>query len=436
MNKKILAASLAAAVAASAVIAWRAFPAAAPAQTAPARKILYWYDPMAPDTHYDHAGKSPDMGMDLLPKYDETAAAKSRPARRIAYWTDPMQAGSHYAKPGKSPLMDMDLVPVYAQDSATALPGEVAIAPATLQHSAVRYAEVQSARLDDTLAVVGTVKIDDRRVVTVISKMGGWVSSMPIRAVSETVRAGTTIASIASPEARQMAAELALAQGDAALSRAARQRLATWGVAAGGQVSVTAPQSGAVTEVFTRPGARLEAGQPLLTLANLDRVWIVGELLENDSARVKSGDSVAVTFPAWPGQTLHGKVEAVLPQLNPDSRTLPLRVSVANPGGQLKPGMLAKLAFNSDSRPHLLVPSEAVIRTGRRTLVVLARENGQFAPVAVVAGREAGGRTEILSGLAAGQRIVASGQFLLDSESNLQHGLDTLDAAGSAGVKP
>lgn len=433
MNTKIVAAAVAVALAAAAGFAvWKTLPASR-APVANARKVLYWYDPMAPDTHYDHPGKSPDMGMELLPRYDQAPASAS--ARRIAYWTDPMQPGSRYSKPGKSPLMDMDLVPVYARDGA-GLPGEITLPPATVQHSAIRYADVQSGRLDDALTAVGTVRVDDRRVVTVISKMAGWVTSMPTRAVSETVRAGATIARLTSPEARQMADELTLAQGDVALARAARQRLATWGVASGGQVSIAAPQSGVVTEVFTRPGARLEAGQPLLTLTNLDRLWIVGELLENDSGRVKNGDTVSITLPAWPGQTLHGTVEAVLPQLSPDSRTLPVRISVANPGGHLKPGMLANLAFAAGSRPQLLVPSEAVIRTGRRTLVVLARDDGHFAPVAVVAGREAGGRTEILGGLAAGQRIVASGQFLLDSESNLQHGLDTLDAGGKEGAKP
>ncbi|MBV8649428.1 efflux RND transporter periplasmic adaptor subunit [Paludibacterium sp.] len=431
MNKTTLAAALTAlVVAGGGLAAWLLYPAAATAADG-SRKVLYWYDPMNPAKHYDHEGVSPDMGMKLVPKYDGATAMPAKGQRRIAYWTDPMQPGSRYDKPGKSPLMDMDLVPVYAQDNTQ--PGAIAVAPDTLQHTAVRYATVQRGALDDALTVVGTVKADDRRVATAISKVGGWVTAMPAHAAFDAVAAGSLLATIASPEGRQMAAEYAIAQGDPALRNAARQRLATWGVSPGGAVAVTAPQGGFITEVLVHPGAKVDPGQPIMTITNLDRVWVVGELLENDANRVKPGDAVTITLPAAPGEALHGKVESVLPQLAGDSRTLPLRVSMANPGHRLRPGMLASLTLSAGVRPHLLVPSEAVIRTGRRNLVVLAQGDGQFVPVAVVTGREAGGRTEILSGLTAGQRIVASSQFLLDSESNLQHGLDTLNPPNQSG---
>jgi len=427
MNKKLIAATIAALTVATGILAWQLYPAASSPSPAAGRKVLYWYDPMDPGTHFNQGGTSP-MGMKLVPKYDDISAPKAKPARKVMYWTDPMQPGSRYDKPGKSPLMDMDLVPVYAPDTS-ALPGAVTVPAETLKHSAIRYAEVTTGVLSNELTVVGTVKVDERRVSSAISRVGGWVTTLPGHATFDSVPAGATLATITSPDARQMAAEYAIAQSDPQLRAAVQQKLSTWGVSRSGGVAVTAPQSGFISEVLVHPGAKVDPGQPIMTIVNIDRVWVVGELLENDANRVKQGDAVSITLPSLPGKTLQGKVESVLPQLSSDSRTLPVRVSVTNPRHQLRPGMLASLSLGANAVPRLLIPSEAVIRSGRRTLVVLAGGDGQFAPVPVVTGREAGGQIEILSGLKAGQRIVASGQFLLDSESNLQHGLETLENA-------
>lgn len=438
MKKKLIAAAVAALTVVSGIAAWQLYPAAAAPSPAAGHKVLYWYDPMDPGTHFDQGGTSP-MGMKLVPRYDDAAAPSSKTARKVMYWTDPMQPGSRYDKPGKSPLMDMDLVPVYAPDTS-ALPGAVTVPAETLKHSAIRYAEVKSGILSNVLVVVGTVKVDERRVRSAISRVGGWVSALPGHATFDSVSAGATLATVTSPDARQMAAEYDIAQNDPQLRAAVQQKLSTWGVSRAGGVAVTAPQSGFISEVLVHPGAKVDPGQPIMTIVNIDRVWVVGELLENDANRVQPGDAVSITLPSLPGQTLQGKVESVLPQLSSDSRTLPVRVSVANPRHLLRPGMLASLSLGANSVPQLLVPSEAVIRSGRRTLVVLAGADGQFAPLSVVTGREADGQTEILSGLKPGQRIVASGQFLLDSESNLQHGLETLENAtpkpAPAGARP
>ncbi|TDR77833.1 efflux RND transporter periplasmic adaptor subunit [Paludibacterium purpuratum] len=434
MNKKQIAAAAAVLTVVAGISAWKLYPAYASPAPESGRKVLYWYDPMDPATHFDQGGTSP-MGMKLLPKYDDASAPKANSARKVMYWTDPMQPGSRYDKPGKSPLMDMALVPVYAPDTS-ALPGAVTVPADTLKHSAIRYVEAKTGVLSDALTVVGTVKVDERRVSSAISRVGGWVSALPGHATFDSVSAGATVATVTSPDARQMAAEYDIAKSDPQLRAAVQQKLSTWGVSRSGGVAVTAPQSGFISEVLVHPGAKVDPGQPIMTIVNLDRVWVVGELLENDANRVKPGDAVSMTLPSLPGQTLQGKVESVLPQLSADSRTLPVRVSVANPRHLLRPGMLASLSLGANAVPHLLIPSEAVIRSGRRTLVVLAGDDGQFAPVPVVTGREAGGQVEILSGLKAGQRIVASGQFLLDSESNLQHGLETLQSSAPTGARP
>jgi Cu(I)/Ag(I) efflux system membrane fusion protein len=162
-------------------------------------------------------------------------------------------------------------------------------------------------------------------------------------------------------------------------------------------------------------------GAPLFRINGLQTVWVNAELPENAGALVRPGTKVAARTPALPGMTFSGKVGAVLPEINPDTRTIKARIELANPSGELVPGMFATVSLGSLARGDvLLVPSEAVIQTGKRSIVIVEQGDGQFKPVEVEPGAEADGQTEVRKGLQAGQKVVASGQFLIDSEASLK----------------
>jgi Cu(I)/Ag(I) efflux system membrane fusion protein len=183
--------------------------------------------------------------------------------------------------------------------------------------------------------------------------------------------------------------------------------------------TVSTPTGGVIKTLGVRSGMTVAAGQTLAEVNGLGRVWLNAALPEAMAGQVRLGESASATLAAYPGETFSGRVTAILPQAQVESRTLTLRIELPNPGDRLKPGMFATVQFGGVSQPALLVPSEAVIRTGRRTLVMLAQPGGRYRPAEIRSGREAGGRTEVLAGLTEGEQVVASGQFLLDSEASL-----------------
>ena len=196
-------------------------------------------------------------------------------------------------------------------------------------------------------------------------------------------------------------------------------------------LTVTTPSAGVIKALGVRAGMTVTAGQTLAEVNGLARIWLSAAVPEAQSAQVRVGQTVRTSFAAYPGETFSGQVTAVLPQAETASRTLTARIELANPDGRLRPGMFAAVEFAGQSRSALLVPSEAVIRTGKRALVMLAKDGGRFVPAEVQIGREAGGKTEILAGLAAGEQVVASGQFLLESEASLT-GVQARPVTGAA----
>ena len=183
--------------------------------------------------------------------------------------------------------------------------------------------------------------------------------------------------------------------------------------------TVSTPSGGVIKTLGVRAGMTVAAGQTLAEVNGLSRVWLNAAVPEAMAGEVRVGQTASATLAAYPGEVFTGRVAAVLPQAQAESRTLSVRIELANPGGRLRPGMFATVRLGGADRPALLVPSEAVIRTGRRTLVMVAGPGGRYLPAEVKTGREGGGRTEVLAGLSAGEKVVASGQFLLDSEASL-----------------
>lgn len=351
--------------------------------------------------------------------------------RRVLYWYDPMAPGQHFDRPGRSPFMDMQLVPRYA-DEASAGSG-VAIDPVVAQNLGVRYAEVRRGLIADAISASGVIAFNERDVAIVQSRAGGFVERSYQRAVGDIVSRGAPLVDLRIPEWTAAQAEyLALRSGDASLAAAARQRLLMLGmppslvarIEADGAprpvFTVTAPISGAITAFEARSGMTIAPGAGLATINGVSPVWLIASIPQASAGNLRRGAHVEARLPAYPGQTFDGRVESVLPQASAASRSVELRVALTNPGGHLRPGMTAQVDI-SDSAPRdgLLIPTEAVIRTGRRNVVIIASADDRFTPVEVVLGQTAGDRIEVRSGLNEGQRIVASGQFLIDSEASL-----------------
>jgi Cu(I)/Ag(I) efflux system membrane fusion protein len=259
-----------------------------------------------------------------------------------------------------------------------------------------------------------------------------------VRAPLDPVRQGQPLAELYVPDwiaaQEEYLAARRMQGGDtASLVDGARQRMRLAGMSDGQirlvessgkvhpRITVTAPAGGVVAELGAREGMAVAPGALLFRINGLSTVWVNADVPENAAATVRTGDAVEARVPALPGSVFRGKVGAVLPQVDAVTRTLKARIELANTGGELVPGMFATITFASRREPDvLLIPSEALIRTGTRSVVVLARDGGTFRPVDVEPGRESNGLTEIRKGLAAGQKIVLSGQFLLDSEASLK----------------
>lgn len=356
-------------------------------------------------------------------------------ARKPLYWRDPMVPGQKFDKPGKSPYMDMPLVPVYAEEGADS--GAIAISPRVQQNLGVRTASVTRGELPSALTAVGNVAFNERDVTVVQAKANGFVERVLVRTPLEPVRKGQVLAEVMIPEwvaaQEEFLAVRAMQSASAAMRDGARQRMRLVGmsevqisqVESSGQAQprqvLTAPSGGVVTELAVREGMTIAMGAPLYRINGLGSVWVNAELPENALMQVTPGSAVTARAAALPSVELSGKVAAILPEVNPATRTVRARIELANPDGRLMPGMFVTLSFASPaSTPVLLVPSEAVIRTGTRNVVMLDQGSGKFAPVAVVLGREANGQAEVRSGLAEGQKVAVSGQFLIDSEASLK----------------
>ena len=360
--------------------------------------------------------------------------------RRVLYWHDPMVPGQKFDKPGKSPFMDMQLMPVYAEDAPD--PSAVAIDPRLQQNLGVRTAKAVNGSLSSAISAVGNIAYDERDVVLLQARANGFVEKLFVRATLDRVRKGQPLVALYVPEwialqeeylsAKRLRADVdALALGGLADAAAQRMRLAGMtdeqirAVDAKGAVqarfTTTSPIDGVVGELSIREGMTVAAGATLFRLNGLATVWLNAEVPESAAAEVRPGSTVQARTPAFPGSVFKGRVSAILPEVNATTRTLKARIELANPGLHLVPGMFATIDFTPTHRKDaVLIPSEAVIRTGKRTVVILAQGGGRFVPVDVETGIESRGHTEVRKGVRAGDTVVISGQFLIDSEANLK----------------
>lgn len=347
------------------------------------RKPLYYYDPMVPQEHYDNPDSLSSMGMKTVPKY---ADASSGPT----------------AKPG------------------------VTVDPSAMQSLGIRLATATTGTLAGTLDVTGAIDFNQRDIAIVQARAAGFIQRVYGRAPGDIIRAGAPIADVLVPEwgGAQGEYDAVRKTGDPSLIAAARQRLRLIGIPGGvaggrGMTTIRSPIGGVIQTLDARAGVTLAPGQTLAQVNGLGTVWLNAAVPEVRASAVKVGQTATADLAGFPGERFTGRVIAVLPTAQADSRTLTVRIELHNPGGRLRPGMFATVHLGGTSDTALLVPSEAVIRTGKRTLVMLADGKGRFRPAEVRIGREASGQTEILAGLTSGEKVVASGQFLIDSEASL-----------------
>lgn len=376
---------------------------------------------------------------------DGSEGASSAECANVLYWYDPMVPAQHFDKPGKSPFMDMQLVPKCAGKSASA---GVQIDPGLVQNFGVRTAEAEYGVLEPEVTVTGVLAYNGRDVAIVQPRAGGFVQRTYGRAPDDVVARGAPLADILVPDwgGAQQEYLAVLGTGDEELASAMRTRMRLLGMSNGqiasvsrsgraqSTITVTAPIGGAITSLGVRPGMTVMAGQTLAEITGFSPIWLEAAVPETQIANVRVGQPVNATLTAYPDERFAGRIIAVLPSAQDASRTVTVRAQLPNPGGKLKPGMFAQVSLSPDTRRALLVPSEAVIRTGRRAIVMLRQDKGGFMPAEVRTGREAGGRTEVLAGLAPGERVVTSGQFLIDSEASLS-GLDVRSVAEAPDAK-
>jgi Cu(I)/Ag(I) efflux system membrane fusion protein len=362
-----------------------------------------------------------------------TAAAQ---AAKPLFYRNPMDPNRTSPVPMKDE-MGMDYIPVFPDAAG---PG-VLISPEVVNNLGVRTEPAVEGSLPRRVDTVGYVGFDERHVRQVRPRAEGWVESLSVRTMGETVRAGQVLFTLYSPmlESAQQEYQDALKVGNRDLIDASKDRLAALGLdpgAAGrlektgrasGRVTYTAPISGVVTGIELEQGSMLTPEMVAMTITETGSLWVIAEVPEAQSAWVAAGTAAEMSFPSLPGQPVAGHVDYVYPELNMETRTVKARITLDSPPAGIRPNMLASVSLvGAGGAPVVSVPRSALIRTGSEDRVVIALGDGRFAPRRVVAGAESGQRVAITEGLATGENVVVAGQFLLDSEANLRAGLGRL----------
>ena len=422
-------------------------------------KVLYYRDPMD-RPYYSAEPKKDEMGMDYIPVYEgeedngQAPPPPTAPAAlakgKILFYRNPMGLPDTSPVPKKD-SMGMDYIPVYEGETGDET-GTVKIGLAKVQKLGVQTAPVERRLLDRTIRAVGTVQADERRLYIVNTKFEGWIEKLYVNATGETVRRDEPLMEVYAPELVVAEREYLLAwrslqdlagagpeirKSASQLAEAALLRLSNWDISADqikrlqrvGSVTRTltlrAPADGTVMEKMAVEGMHFTAGDPLYRIADLSTVWLTAEVFEQDIGVLRRGQNATITVNAYPGTEFTGKVDFIYPTVSQETRTGKVRIVVPNADGRLKTGMYANVAINTavGDGPVLAVPDSAVIDSGTRQAVLIERGEGTFEPREVKLGAHADGFYAVRQGLAGGERVVVSANFLIDAESNLRAAL-------------
>jgi Cu(I)/Ag(I) efflux system membrane fusion protein len=375
----------------------------------------------------------------LLTPFPATSAENGE--REILYWVAPMDANYRRDRPGRSP-MGMELVPVYA-DGDGGDGSSIRIAPEVVQNLGVRTTTAERSRLWRGIDTVGYVDYDESKVSHIHLRTEGWIENLVVQSEGERVKKGQRLFNLYSPELVNAQEEFvqALKLGNTGLTRASRSRLDALGIPASQvkrlekdrkpsqTVPVYAPQDGVVATLSVRDGMYVKPATRVMSLADLSSVWLLAEIFERQADWVEVGQSAEVSLAFLPGRTWEGTVEYIYPSLDPGTRTLKARLRFPNPDEALKPNMYANVKIYGGPKDDVVViPIEALIRTGREERVIIARGEGRFESRSVRAGIESGDWVEMLEGVEPGEDIVVSGQFLIDSEASLKASLSRMSS--------
>ncbi len=388
------------------------------------------------------------------PASSPPASRLPSPGPKVLYWYDPMKPEVHFDHPGKSPFMDMELVPKYAEEAPSAGAGA---APAGLsvvriplerrQEIGVTTAKVEKRTISGAVETNGVVAEDEGRVHAVNAKFSGYIEKLSVDRTGQSVRRGQPLLSVYSPDLVSTERELLLAienvrrlsgsrsaetASDArALLEATRERLRLWDIPEAeiariertGEISkiltLSSPVSGVVLKKDALPGMAITAGMPLFTIADLSHVWVLADLYQSEMAMTAPGNSATVSASFLSGETLRGRVDFVYPTMTEETRTVKVRLVIPNPKGLLKPGMFVRVSLAGKGKDALAIPRSALIQTGERQIVFVEQSPGIYAPREVKTGVGGKDLLEVLAGLSEGETVVTSANFLIDSESRI-----------------
>ena len=424
------------------------------------RKILYWVDPMHPAYKSDKPGIAPDCGMKLEPVYADGGGPSPGTAggeRKVLYYRDPKDPNYKAQKPGLNPETGNELEPVYADDISAMPMGTVQITPEKQQLIGVKYGQVEAGGGSRTIRAVGKVAIDETRIQHVHTKVEGWIDKVFVDYTGKLVKKGDPLLTIYSPDLLASQRELLLAvkakemmrnsalpaayDQSESLLQAARRRLELWDLSDAQidqvlktgepikNITLYSPVTGYVTDRKAFGQLKVMPDTDLYTIVDLSQVWIMADVFEYEAPNIHLGETARVSLQALPGRTFNARIDYLQPQVDPMTRTLKVRLNMDNPGLMLKPDMYADVEFRVTLPSKVTVPAEAVLDAGEHKTVFVDRGNGFFEPRQVKTGERDGNRIQILSGLRAGERVVTSGNFMIDSESQMKSA-----AAGMGGM--
>ncbi len=425
---------------------WYGKPTASSQKTG--RKVLYWVDPMHPAYKSDKPGIAPDCGMKLEPVYADEPGAAPAPQKKVLYYHDPKQPSYRSDKPGLNPETGDDLVPVYEEGVSSMPPGTVHIDTEKQQIIGVRYGQAEYTSGAQNVRAQGKVAMNETRVTHVHTRTDGWIEKVFVNFTGDLVKKGQPMLTIYSPELLATQQEYLLAlqaknimkgatipgavtDSDMLVS-AARKRLELWSLSEQQieqiretgkpvtNVTLYSPVAGYVTARNAFENQKVSADTDLYTVADLSQIWVIANVFEYEAPQVHVGQTATVSLPFAGGKTYRARVSYIQPQVDPATRTIPVRLELANPGLALKPEMFVDVDLSVPQARQLTVPAEAVLDSGLKKIAFVDRGNGYFEPREVETGQKAGGRIVILKGLAAGERVVTSGNFLISSESQLK----------------